>query len=66
MPQKYIKKLAKKHNITIDKAEQYWDNAKKQAKKQNKEDNYAYITGIFKNMMNESFTFKEFFNNANE
>jgi hypothetical protein len=60
MPAAYVEKLAKKHKISIDKAEEYWAEAKKQAKKQNQEDNFAYITSIFKNMMNESFTFKDY------
>jgi hypothetical protein len=54
MPQNYVKELAKKHNISVEVAESEWSNAKKQAKKQGKPDNFAYITSIFKKMMGES------------
>lgn len=60
MPISYVKKLAKKHNISIDRAEQMWENAKQQAKKQNKEDNFAYITAIFKTMMTETLTLTDY------
>jgi len=54
MPSAYVNKLAKKHHVSIDKAEDMWSKAKASAKKQGKADDYAYITGIFKQMIGES------------
>lgn len=54
MPSAYVKKLAEKHRMSIDKAEQKWEDAKKAAAKQGQADNYAYITSIFQNMMGET------------
>lgn len=54
MPQAYVSKLAKKHGISTATAEKHWSKAKAAAKREGKEDNYAYITSIFKNMMHES------------
>ena len=54
MPQNYVKALAKEHNMSVQQAEAKWDVAKKQAAKQGKAENYAYITSIFKSMMHES------------
>lgn len=54
MPAPYVKKLAKKHNMSVSAAEKKWDKAKEQAADQGHEDDYGYITSIFKNMMGES------------
>lgn len=54
MPSAYVKKLAEKHGMSIDKAEQKWEDAKKAAAKQGQADNHAYITSIFQNMMGET------------
>lgn len=54
MPQAYVSKLAKQHGISVKTAEKHWDKAKAAAKKEGHGDNYAYITGIFKNMMHEN------------
>ncbi len=54
MPQAYVAKLAKEHNISIDKAENYWDKAKVLSGKAGHPEDYDYITGIFKKMMGES------------
>jgi hypothetical protein len=54
MPLPYVVKLARKHRISVDQAEQYWAEAKKSAYKQGRSDDYAYITGIFKKIMGES------------
>ena len=54
MPTPYIKKMAKKHKISVGKSEKYWDRAKESAKKQGKEDNYALITTIYQKMIKES------------
>jgi len=54
MPIPYVKKLATKHGVSIDKAEKHWKRAKAQAAKQGHGDDYAYVTGIFKHMMKES------------
>lgn len=53
MPLPYIKKLAKKHHMSVSSAETKWEEAKKQADKQGKGDNYGYITSIFQSMMKE-------------
>ncbi len=63
MPQAYVNKLAKEHNISTASAESKWKTAKAQAAKQGKSENYAYITTIFKSMMHEtvfSGGFKDF------
>lgn len=54
MPQAYVKELAKKHNMSIKLAESRWKAAKKAAAGEGHDDDYAYVTGIFKNMMKES------------
>jgi hypothetical protein len=53
MPSGYVKKLADKKGVSIDKAEERWDNAKKAAEQQGQGDNYAYVTQVFKSMMGE-------------
>ena len=57
MPTNFVAKLAKEHNISVEKAEERWNVAKQQAAKQGKAENFAYITSIFKNMMGESASF---------
>lgn len=54
MPITYVKKLAKKHGMSTDMAEKHWETAKKQAAKQGREENYAYVTSIFKSMLGEN------------
>jgi hypothetical protein len=54
MPQAYITKLAKKHGISISTAERRWNKAKSQAAKEGQDEDYAYVTGIFKKMMKEN------------
>jgi hypothetical protein len=54
MPTPYIKKMAKKHHVSVGKSEKYWDRAKASAEKQGKGDNYALITAIYKKMIKES------------
>jgi hypothetical protein len=39
MPQPYVKKLADKHGVPVDKAEDKWDKAKKDAQTQGQKDN---------------------------
>lgn len=53
MPTAYVKKQAKKHKMSTSSAEAKWNKAKALAKKQKKGDNYAYITSIFKKLLNE-------------
>ena len=60
MPTAYLKKVSKKKGISIDRAEELWDKAKKLAASQGHEDEYDYITGIFKKMIGERLTFSEF------
>lgn len=55
MPTGFVKKMAKKHKMSVDKSEKLWDRAKEIADKQGKGDNFAFITGIYKNMLSESF-----------
>lgn len=60
MPSSYVKKIAKEKGISEDRAEKLWDKAKALAKKEGKEEEYDYITGIFKKMVGEQMTFTEF------
>jgi hypothetical protein len=55
MPNNYIKSLSEKGKGSVKSLEKKWDTAKSQAKKQNKDDNYAYITSIFNNIIKEMF-----------
>ena len=50
----YIEKLAKEHNLTVDKVESYWNKAKVLAVEAGHKEDYAYITGIVKKMVKES------------
>lgn len=59
MPTAYIKKMAKKHHISVDKSEEYWEKAKKLAQKEHPDD-FAIITTIYKKMLGER-TFKEYY-----
>jgi hypothetical protein len=54
MPTGYVKKLARKHGTTTRRAEGKWAKAKAAAASEGHADNYAYVTGIFKNMMHEA------------
>jgi len=54
MPNSYVTKLADKHGMSVDKAEEHWSKAKDRAAAEGKGDDYAYITGIFKRMMGET------------
>lgn len=54
MPQAYVKKMAAKHHLTMDRAEHLWDKAKKLATKEGKAEQFDYITGIFKRMVGEA------------
>ena len=51
MPTPYIEKLSKEGKGSVESLEKKWDEAKAQAKKEGKADNYAYITSIFQNMI---------------
>jgi hypothetical protein len=53
MPTAYISKMAKEKNIPVDKLEKYWDKAKSLAKDSGHEEEFDYITGIFKKMIKE-------------
>lgn len=61
MPNAYLQKLADKGKGSIDSLEKKWNKAKTLAKDQGHEDEYDYITGIFKKMIGESLTFKRFY-----
>jgi hypothetical protein len=54
MPTSYVRQQAKKHGISVDKSEKNWDKAKAIASKKGKEDDFAYVTGIYKKIMGES------------
>lgn len=57
MPNSYLLKLSKEMNISIDKLEKYWDDAKKAALKTKKESDegfYGYVTSIFQKMIGKS------------
>lgn len=55
MPVPFIKKMAKKHKMSVDRSEKLWDKAKDIAKKNGEGENFALITGLYKNMLGESF-----------
>lgn len=54
MPTSYVNKLAKKHGVSTGKSEAEWAKAKKQAAKEGKGENFAYITAIYKKIMGEN------------
>jgi len=54
MPTPYVEKLAKKHGVSVDKAESEWEKAKKDAADGGHSDDYAYVTQIFKSRMGET------------
>lgn len=58
MPTAYITKMAKKHNISIEKSDEIWKKATKVVHDEGKDD-YALITTIYKKMLGEC-TFSEF------
>lgn len=60
MPLPYIDKMSKKHKKSKEELEHKWSKAKELAKKSGKENNYGYITGIFKRMIGEDFKFLDF------
>ena len=56
MPAPVLKSLADRADVSMAKAEEYWDKAKKIAEKEGRSESegdafYAYVTGIVKNMM---------------
>lgn len=53
MPTGYVRKLAKKHGVSTSTAEKHWSMAKAAAKKEGHDEDYGYVTSIFKNMMHE-------------
>lgn len=56
MPTNYLKRLNKDYKIPMKKLEEYWKKAQDIAKKSGREDQFAYVTGIFKNMLALSST----------
>jgi hypothetical protein len=61
MPTEFIKKLSKKSGKSTKTGEKLWNKAKKIAKDQGKENNFAIITTIYKKMLKES-TFLDYIN----
>lgn len=58
MPTAYVKKMAKKHGVSVKKAESEWADAKSIAKKQygkNSKKLWGTVTNIFKNKMNAHY-----------
>lgn len=55
MPTTYIKKLSAQGKGSLKDLESKWKKAKSIAKEEGKEEDFAYITGIFKNMIGEGF-----------
>lgn len=51
MPVPALKSMAKRAGVSLSNAEEKWKQAKKEATKQGKGSNYAYITGIVKKML---------------
>lgn len=51
MPVPLVKSLAAKAGVSVRKAEELWDRAKKSAAEQGRADDYAYIAGILKRML---------------
>lgn len=58
MPTPYVKKMADKHNMSVEDAEKLWDKAKKQATDQGHKEDFDYITSIFKKMIGEDISIK--------
>lgn len=54
MPTAYIKKLSKEGKGSVKRLEALWHKATAIAKTDDKEENFGYIIGIFKNMIGES------------
>lgn len=55
MPAPYIKKLSDKYDIPITELEKLWDEAKELAKDQDHENDWDYITTIFKKLFNGKY-----------
>lgn len=62
MPIPYLKKISNKYNISIKDLEKIWDKAKSLAKDQDRENDYDYITGIFKKIFNGKYNKNESIN----
>jgi hypothetical protein len=60
MPNAYIKKLSDEGKGSEDELEKKWKKAKELAQERGREDDYAYVTGIFKKMIGEDLTLREF------
>lgn len=59
MPNAYIKKLADEGKGSVDALEKKWNKAKAIAAGEGHKDDYGYITGIFKKMINEGRSLKD-------
>jgi spore coat polysaccharide biosynthesis protein SpsF (cytidylyltransferase family) len=64
MPTAYIKKMAKKHRISVEKSDRLWQKATAIVKKQGKSD-YALITSIYQKMLGEG-SFSEYLENEEQ
>ena len=54
MPTSLMKKVSDKCNMDMSKVEELWEKAKSQAKEQGHEEDWGYVTSIFKNMVSDS------------
>jgi hypothetical protein len=62
MPTNYIKSLVAKGKGTKAELEAKWDEAKAAAKKEGHEEDFDYVTSIFKNMIHESYDYQSVIN----
>lgn len=53
MPQAYVKKMAKEHDISLQEAEDIWEGAKKAAGDDGENTKWGVVTNIFKKMIEE-------------
>ena len=53
MPTYYIQKISNQTGQKVSELEKKWKKAKEIAKENNKEENWAYITSIFQQMIGE-------------
>lgn len=60
MPDKLVTRLARKKNITLEKSENLWQQANNIAEENGHSNEHDYITAIFKKMLGEKLTFKDF------
>lgn len=55
MPTAFVRSVAEKKGKPVAEIERIWNRAKVKAAEEGHEDEYDYITGIFKNMLGEGY-----------